>query len=134
MSFGGRSVHVDGLVREEQCMRVGLPRRERLALHDDAFVLNGALRVIVALRNVVHENDRLSNERDTTIRVEIADKAKALSEVDQQTKNLLESFSVGGIDLEFVGCVWLFVGVCAGTIPDEMAYILKCFLALRICD
>lgn len=54
------------------------------------------------------------------VRTETAANIKALTTADEQTKRLLESVSIGGIDLEIIGLVWLIVGVIAATAPDEI--------------
>jgi hypothetical protein len=45
---------------------------------------------------------------------------------DKETAHMIEEVAVGGLHLESVGLIWLFLGVLATSIPDEIAaYVSK---------
>jgi hypothetical protein len=66
-------------------------------------------RLAVAERNINHLRDdlraseNLASERIQQLQLSIDERTSSLSEADTRTMNRLESFSVGGIDLEFTG-------------------------------
>ena len=41
-------------------------------------------------------------------------------QANQRLKDLLEGLSVGGLDLETVGLLWLLLGVTLSTVPSEL--------------
>jgi hypothetical protein len=40
---------------------------------------------------------------------------------DQQIRRLLEEALAGGLRIEWMGVLWLFVGVMLGTVPTDIA-------------
>jgi len=55
----------------------------------------------------------------------VKDERRARDEADAQIREQLESFSVGGLHLESMGLVWLFVGITLATLPGEIASLLE---------
>ena len=53
------------------------------------------------------------------------DERRARGEADAQILEQLKSFSVGGLHLESMGLVWLFVGITLATLPGEIASLLE---------
>ena len=40
---------------------------------------------------------------------------------DRENADLLKELSTGGLSIEWMGLVWLYVGIACATIPDEIA-------------
>lgn len=82
--------------------------------------------------SILEENlDRLREELDDKVkrlrqdvgklRQEINSESEARRAENQKLNKSIEKVAVGGLHLEYIGVLWLFLGIIASTIPDELA-------------
>ena len=57
----------------------------------------------------------------TQLDAAIGDEQQEREQRDREIEERLETFSTGGLSIEWTGLVWLFVGIVCATIPDEIA-------------
>jgi hypothetical protein len=79
--------------------------------------------------------DRLQDETEgkfrevrkdfSSVREAMEAESAARSAADARTSTTLENLAVGGLHLEGVGLVWLFLGMLGTSIPDEIAWVLR---------
>ena len=57
----------------------------------------------------------------TQLDAAIGDEQQEREQRDREIEERLETFSTGGLSIEWTGLVWLFVGIVCATIPEEIA-------------
>ena len=71
-------------------------------------------------------HDRITSEAsqlDVAVKVE----QRECKEDDRKNADLLKELSTGGLSIEWMGLVWLFVGIVCATIPEEISDFLSGF-------
>jgi uncharacterized small protein (DUF1192 family) len=81
------------------------------------------------LRNEFYAKDKENMEKLSTL-TGVIEEERRLREIEaRRLSNQLEEFAVGGLHLEIIGLVWLFLGVLGTSIPDEIAALWQAFSA-----
>ena len=76
------------------------------------------------LRNELEAKEHGLRRELGSVRESIDHESKARQTQNQQTLDTIKDVAVGGLDLEFVGLVWLLLGVLGTSIPDEIARLI----------
>lgn len=87
------------------------------AIEDQVRVIGNNLENLnKEFREFHDEMDKEFGKRDKSLSKE----ERARADADAELHKRLEAAQTGGLQISFVGAVWLFVGVCLGTISPEI--------------
>ena len=81
------------------------------------------------LRNELDAKEKKLMGNLNTVRGVLEEEPRSRETEARRLSNQLEEFAVGGLHLEIIGLVWLFLGVLGTRIPDEIAALWQAFLA-----
>ena len=99
---------------------IGRPLDPRVALLEEN---------LKRLRNELDAKEKKLMENLNTVRGVLEEERAVKGNRSSRLSNQLEEFAVGGLHLEIIGLVWLFLGVLGTSIPDEIAALWQAFLA-----
>lgn len=77
-------------------------------------------------RRQFDQHERTLAKLTTDLTTEQRDREQAV----EKLRGTVEDLAVGGLHFEFVGVVWLFLGIFLGTLPDQSVAIIRWVLCL----
>lgn len=99
---------------------IGRPLDPRVALLEEN---------LKRLRKELDAKEKKFMENLNTVRGVLEEERRSRETEARRLSNQLEEFAVGGLHLEIIGLVWLFLGVLGTSIPDETAALWQAFSA-----
>lgn len=87
---------------------------------------------VKALRQELNTQIKEANHTIDIIKKEMQRESEERQTADKKTNQLIEEMGVGGIHLEIVGLVWLFLGVILTSIPDEIGRLLVFIFGVKV--